>query len=458
MLTCCTEDAHVANYKVDLTFNVDLMESSEGQMKAAQIPPGAVALISIETEGGDLIVDEQEVTITQNKDGYVTTPLRLPKGSYRLVDLMVLDESGEVAFVTPREGSELSQNVKRYLPYEINEESSVDTRFGLIDTRKKAPKHFGYDCFRGKQHNLKVQVFIAEENSSHLQRATAEALIMKGLDTLRRYKLNHNMNFISFKGNPGETYTLVVVKDSYARFAKDFKINQISGKPLKVVLQPAFSVVGITTGENNHFGIQFDAPWIFDFHVDWGDGTTEIWTSGITTSLEHYYAEPGHYFVSVTGNGLDSAVYVGNLGSARIQRLGMKHLIKLTDFRIEYSWGPEVVDLRHNKLLNVVSYYPGVLEEDPTLRRIRIPNDADIYQLELVGSTNLESESLNGVIDAIHHQIVTKGRQGGDFLYHKWEDPNAPVATPSEASLEKLREMKHTYNWLVVPDPDGIPF
>ena len=460
MLTCCTEDTHVANDKVNLSFNVDLIESNEGHMKNVELPPGAVALISVETDGGDLVVDEEEVAIIQNSDGYITAPLRLPKGNYRLVDLMIIDKSGEVAFAAPREGSELSKKVARSLPYEINDDVRTDARLSLINTHKKGPKHFGYDCFRGKQQTIKVQVFIAEEYSDKLERASAEALIMKGLDTIRTYTLNHAMNFLSFKGNPAETYTLVVVKDSYARFAKDFKINQIPAKPLKVVLQPALSVVGITAGENNLFGIEFDAVWdIFDFHVDWGDGTTEIWTSGITTALEHSYSEPGHYFVSITGNGLDSAVSVGDLGrGGRIQRLGMKHLINLRDFRIEYSPGPELVDLRHNKLLDVVAYYPNPLDQNPTLRKIIIPNDANIHQLELVGSTNLEPESLNGVIDSIHHQIVTKGRRGGDFLYHRWVDVNQPVATPSEEALEKLREMKHSYNWLVVPDPDGIPF
>src|SRR5690606_25348401 len=86
MLTCCTEDTHVANDKVNLTFNVDLMESNKGHMKNVELPPGAVALMSVETDGGDLVVDEEEVAIIQNSDGYITAPLRLPKGNYRLVD------------------------------------------------------------------------------------------------------------------------------------------------------------------------------------------------------------------------------------------------------------------------------------------------------------------------------------------------------------------------------------
>src|SRR5690606_41534653 len=51
MLTCCTEDTHVANDKVNLTFNVDLMESNKGHMKNVELPPGAVALMSVETDG-----------------------------------------------------------------------------------------------------------------------------------------------------------------------------------------------------------------------------------------------------------------------------------------------------------------------------------------------------------------------------------------------------------------------
>ncbi len=457
LLTCCTEDAHVENDKVNLTFDVDLMEVNEGHLRSTVIPPGAMALISVETEHGEVVVDQQEVAIRRSGDGYQTDALRLPTGSYRLVDLMVVDESDEVVFAAPREGSALSREVVRSLPYEITGESRSDIRLSLLDTRKRAPKHFGYDCFRGKPHTFKVQVFTAEENNS-VQRTSAHALIMKGIDTLRMYRLTEHMNFITFRGNPGETYSLVVVKDSYSRFAKNFTFKTIPAKPLKVVLQPALSVVGVTTGDQNYFAMQLDPAWdIFDFQVDWGDGTNETWTSGVTTIVEHNYAYPGQYFISITGHGLDSVVLVGNLaGSGRLARLGMKHLVNLSDFRIEYGASPEVVDLSHSKRLNEIRLYPTPSDTSPYLEQLLIPNDANIYLLELVGQTSMKPESLNKVIDNLHHQVVNNPRSG-DFIYSTWEDHNTPIAPPSAEAIEKLKELKNVYNWLVVPDPDGVP-
>lgn len=454
MLTCCTEDTHVVNNKVNVIFSVDLIEESKGHMKSSEIPSGAMALVSVETENGEVVVDQEEVAIRRSDEGYLTDPLCLPPGNYRLVDLMVVDEAGEVVFAAPREGSALSQKVGHSLPYEITNKSLTDTRLSLLDTRKRSPKNFGYECFRGKQHMFKVQVFTAEENN-RLQRTHAQALIMKGLDTLRRYSLTDNMNFITFRGNPGETYSLVVVKDSYGRFARTFTTRQIPTKPLKIVLQPALTAVGVTTGEN-YFAMQVDPAWdIFDFQVDWGDGTSETWTSGVTTIVDHQYEYPGHYFISITGNGLDSVVLVGNL-EGRIARLGMKHLVNLRDFRIEYGEGPEVVDLRHNKLVNEIRLFPSSFDPSPDLKRLLIPDDAGIYLLELPGQTNIKPENLNHVIDNLYHQVVNNPRSG-DFIYSTWEDNNVPIATPSPEAIEKLKELKHTYNWLVVPDPDGEP-
>lgn len=458
MLTCCTEDTQVANDKLNVTFNIDLVEEGTGQLESVTIPHGAIVLISIETENGEVVIDQEPVAIRKNDSGYVTAPLHLTKGNYRLVDLMVADESGEVLFAAPREGSALSKKVSRSLPYEITNEMQVDTRLSLVDTRKKAPKHFGYDCFRGKQHTLKVQVFTSEEDGA-VHRATAEALIMKGLDTIRTYTLNNVMNFVTFKGTPGETYSLVVVKDSYARFSKDFKVNQIPAKPLKVVLQPALTLVGVTTGDNNRFGMQLDAAWgTFDFHIDWGDGTSEIFSPVTTTGVDHSYAHPGKYFISITGNGLDSVVLVGNLiGAGEIERVGLKHLVNLFDFVLEYARGPETIDLTNNKQLMYVLLYPHPLDPSPSLKTLLIPNDANIISLEVIGHTSLTSESINNVIDALHHQITTINPRRGTFDFSRSDDNNTPIAIPSESSMEKLREMKHTYNWFILPDPDGEP-
>lgn len=453
LMTSCTEEENRDPAKANLTFSFALTENKEGRTADGQLSPGASVLLSIESSNGALVLDQHKVLIQKDANGYITRPVHLPLGSYDLVEFIVVDGSEEVLYATPREGSVLSKVISQPLPFKFSIESDdvIDKRVAVLHTGTKTAKSFGYESFRRQPHSLKVQVHI--RNDKKLLPASAEALIMKGLDTLMMYQLSEKMNTLAFDGDPGETYTLVVVKDSYARFSQNFAVNDVKGKPLKIVMDPALTVVGIPRADQNYFGMQLDPAWgIFDFMVDWGDGTNEIWTSGNDTALGHFYQQPGHYFISITGNGLDSVVLVGNLvEQGRIQRLGMEHLVNLRDFRIEYGQGPKVIDLSHSPFLSEVRIYPREGEASP-LEDLIIPDNAAIYLLEIGGNLNLKAESLNELINDLHHQVANAPRSG-DFWYGRWEDPNVPVVTPSPEALAKLRDLKNTYGWVVNPDP-----
>lgn len=457
LLTSCLEENDADSAKVDLTFRLALKENLEGRITEAQRTHPAFALISVATPSGDLVLDQQEVALQQDADAYVTAPVALPQGRHRLVDLMIVDTSGEVRYATPRKGSEMSQRIARSLPYDfvIDSEKSFDHDIEVVDTHARTAASFGYESFRRGLHALKLQVFLSKDNK--LQQTSAEALIMKGLDTIRTYQLSEKMNLISFIGDPGQTYSLVVAKDSYARFSHDFTPETMNLKPIKVVLEPALTVVAVPLAEQNYFGMQLDPAWgIFDFNVDWGDGTTETWTSGVTTAVEHLYPQPGQYFISITGHALDSVVLVGNLaGGGDIQRLGLEHIINLHDFRIEYGQTPKVIDLTHSTFLAEVRIYPRPGEETQ-LEELYIPDNTFIHTLEIGANTNMKPESLNEVIRDLHHQVVNDPRQGS-FWYGVWYDEITPNVQPSAEAVALLRELKNTYHWSVFPDPDLLP-
>ena len=178
LLTSCVEEESRDYEKVNLTFSFALKENKEGRMAGAQISPGASVLISVEMSNGQLVVDQQEVAIQKDADGYVTAHLQLPEGNYRLADFMILGESGEVLYATPRQGSVLSQEIARSLPYNfaINSKETFDNRIEVLATQTKTAKSFGYDSFRRQPHSFKLQVYITKEKK--LLRTSAEALII----------------------------------------------------------------------------------------------------------------------------------------------------------------------------------------------------------------------------------------------------------------------------------------
>lgn len=455
VLASCVEEDSRDHAKVNLTFSFALQENKEGRTTGLQTISGASVLVSVEMTNGELVLDQQEVAIQKGADGYVTAPLQLPPGTYRLVDFMVLGGSDEVLYATPRQGSVLSLEIARSLPYSfaLNSKDTFDNRIEVLATQTKTAENFGYNSFRRQAYSFKLQVYIPKDKQ--LLHTSAEALIMRGLDTLRMYPLSENMNTIAFSGDPAATYSLVVVKDAYKRFSQNFTMQHLSRKPVKVVLEPALTAVGVTIADRNYFGMQIDPAWgIFEYMIDWGDGTNENWISGTDTALEHFYQQPGHYFISITGHGLDSLVLVGNLaGGGQIKRLGLDHLVNLRDFRIEYGQGPKVIDLSHNKLLSEIRLYSRPDEISP-VEELIIPDNASIYNMEIGGNINMKPESLNELINDLHLQVVNNPRSG-TFWYALWEDDNVPMVTPSPEALAKLRDLKNTYHWQVIPDPDG---
>ena len=458
-LFSCAEDERLDSKIAQFTFSFTIGENSGGRNSPVDIPEGASLLLSLETNSGEAVLDQHQISLHKKGETYISDPVDLRDGKYKITDFFIVNDELDVIFATPRKGSPLSAEIAQSLPYIFISGTPDVSHLSMevLDARMKSVKNFGYSSFRKNKHSVKLQVFTPM--AKKLQSTTAEALIMKGLDTVQMYQLSAKMNTLTFNGEPRETYTLVVAKDSYSRFARDFTMEDLNGSmghsPLKVVLNPAFTVVGNPAPDQNYFAMQFDiwGPGGFDMNVDWGDGTNEIWRSGNTVLLDHYYQEPGKYFISVTGPRIDSAYMVGDIwpGDAEIERLGMDHLKQLVEFRMEYADGPKLIDLSHS-----TEWLSEIRINNAGVEDLRIPDNARLYTVELAGNKNLTSESLNEIINDLHHQVVTKPPHSGDFYFYA-DDYNTPVAEPSPESWEKLREMKHDFGWLVIPDPDFIP-
>ena len=450
IFSCSEEHARLDSKKMQFTFSLPI-ENSGGRTRV-DLPDGASLLISLEKGNGEVILEQHQIALQKEGDSYVSATIELANGNYNIIDFRVVDDSLKVLFATPRKGSPLSAKIAQALPYRFisDESSGSHLRIEVLDARMKTSKSFGYSSFRKSSHSLKLQVFIPKGKT--MQMTNAEALLMKGLDTLEIYPLSTKMNTLTFNGDVGETYTLVVVKDAYTRFAHDFTVNALKKKhnPLKVVLEPALTVVAIPIQDRNYFVLQFDALGNFEFKVDWGDGTSELWGSGITTELSHYYQEPGKYFVSVTGHALDSVSLVGDIGVGNIERFGMEHLINLREFRMEWAPGPKTIDLSHNPLITEIRTFNAAVED------LIIPNHATIRLMELVGATRLKKESLDEIINDLHYQATNS--PSGDFSYvFSYSMPfsdDIPILEPSPESLEKLSDLKNVYGWTVIPDPD----
>lgn len=412
--------------------------------KSLIVPAKASALITVENKAGETVLDHYELKIRNDGDHLSCEPVNLPKGNYTLTHFVIIDDSGDPLYATPLKNTSLGATVDRPLPYTVPSESDSEIMLPLLDVRVHSLESMGYKTYGSNL--IKLQAYIPNRGNNKL--TTAEAYIMQGNDTVEVYPLGAKLNLIPFNGQPGETYSLVVIKDSYSRFSYDLQTGNLPKTPIKAVLDPALTVVGIPITDQNYFSMQLDGVPVADFNIDWGDGTTTTWTSGITTLLDHYYDEPGKYFISITSPSLETIVMVGDLqGGSDIERIGMQHLSRLFEFRMEWHPGPKVLDFTHCGILSEIRIGPGNLED------IIIPNDANIYLLELVGNINVKQESFDELINDLHHQITNNPRSG-DLLFNRLESVDLPIVDPSPETIEKLLELKNTYHWYMVPNPE----
>lgn len=442
-LFSCTEQDNLVRDTTNVSFRVAPQTPS-----GTEFPEGASLVISVESPDGNRKLEQHEIKSQDVDEGLVSLPLKLHTGEYVVTEFMVVDKSGKVIYAAPMTGSALAPLADLTLPYKFRlEENGLTIEMPVLDATRNPAASFGYDTFKKKPSAFKVEVLIPAGSSQ--VKTTGEAFILQGLDTLEIFPLGAETNTIVFDGDPDQTYTLVVIKDAYSRFAYESTlkglVQQFKNKPLRAVLQPALTVVAVPR-HDNYFGMQFDT---FGgghiFTIDFGDGTSQQWESGITVSVDHYYPEPGRYFISITGD-LSTALLVGNTyGDGDIKRINLDHLTNLFEFRMEQTPGPSVIDFTNNREIREIRIYNTVVTD------VDIRNDGKIYLFEIPGNIHFQAESLNEAIDDVYTQVINSVPRSGDFWFSNGEEP---IVQPSEESIEKLRILKNTYNWYVTPDPD----
>jgi hypothetical protein len=449
-LFSCTDQDGLVPDKTNVSFSATPRISRGAGV--TEFPQGASLMISVESANGNQLLDQQEIKLQDVNEGYISLPVKLLAGDYVVTQFMVLNKAGEVIYAAPLKGSELATLADATLPYTFKAENdALKIEIPVLNATQIAADKFGYDSFKKKASAFKVEVLIPSGGAQ--EKTTGEAFILQGFDTLEIFPLAAETNTIVFNGNPDETYTLVVIKDAYSRFAYESTlkglVQQFKNKPLRAELEPALTFVAVPIQDQNYFGMQFDT---FGgghmFTVDFGDGTPpQQWESGITVLVDHYYSQPGRYFVSITGD-LTTALLVGNsYGVGDIKRLNLDHLTNLFEFRMEYAPGPAVIDFTHNKQLKEIRIYgTDVVDVD-------IPSDGMIYLFDFGGNLSLLPESLNEIVDDLYIQVVNSPRSG-DFWFSTFENNEEPMVQPSAEAIEKLRILKNTYNWFINPNPD----
>ncbi len=415
---------------------------------------GQSLVVTVADSEGNTPLFNEVVTFRAEGDGYITTPVSLPGGTYEVVNFAIIDDADQMVFAAPASTSLAAQEINHPVGREflVVPDQRVTLPVSLLPVANRNPQDFGYHAFRVSKQTLKVIVFADGESGP----VTAHARLLDNEgNTVATYELRAAMNHIPVFGNDGARYTLVVSRAGFSTFQYDLKSGHLPNRPIKIhldVMAAAFTMlVYVEAGTSRQFNFSIVGPG-GTINLDWGDGTDTTFTmGGEWGELIHAYASDGNYPVTLTGDIAEIRQFYSAYGQGMIDEINFEHLTSLVEVRFALTRSPSTIDLSHNTNLNFV-----MLAGLPALETVLLPEHHDIAVMDITGPNNMQTAAVDAVVDNIYSNAVAKGIVNGNFgIAREWfheEGDYSMAGPPSGASVSKLKTLRSAYGWYLLPE------
>lgn len=450
----CRDEESVTLGKIQFTFHASSLNPG-GRVKSS-LPDGSLLFVSIERSNGEVLYAMKELALLKFGEQYMSEPLALPHGEYFITDLIITDASHTVIYATPKNDSPLATLVEHPLPisFSVNESDVTDLSVEVIATDAHLPAEFGYASFGilvVPTEVFQLAVFIPNEQSFIL--TSAQAFILHDEDTLYRASLPAATSSIAFATSPDEFYTLVLIKESYGKYSRTFRVNdlkdELNGTPLSVMLQPALTFTALANRtdhpQSRLFELRLDInPSAAEsVTIDWGDGTIEEYHTG--TSLQsHQYAAKGPYFVSVYGELQAIEEFSVYYCCNDIGEISLRFVPELKRLAMVLCKTPSTIDVSHNLKLESIEL------SESSVVSLDVSNNIHLKYFDIAFNPNFSTESLTEIIHDLYQHAVTHNNTNGYFTFFSGQ--GGMIGPPSDTALEELRILRDDYHWTLNPD------
>lgn len=439
----------------DVSFSLGLLRDEDASgRKKAEIPDGAVVLITLTKADGTPVLSQERINILHMGEGLVTAPIRLAPGDYTITDFWVVQDSSEVLFLIPKAGSTMASHVSKPVPFNFSVDADGVTNISVqvISTQNQEPEDFGYVSFNLSVVDIytpdyfRIAVFVATEDGLTL--TGAEAIFIETFGPFAMRQLEAKINTIEEGGDLsfGRGVTLRINKPGYVSFEGFVSLSAIETyktAPLNVILEkaaPAHSpsmVIGggWMTGPSPELSFRMEGAGVF--YVAWGNGFIEKFAFNGGTLRERYnFDDSGPRTITVKGD-LDKIVSmeIGGLVAPGLTALNIDALPNLRSFRFgeDFMGMNDIVDLdlsSQTKLDSIsLEYHEAhmILPSQHTLRYVDVNYWVDDYSV-FVGN--------------IYANAVAKNIRNGFFRYRYPTNNQLP-----QDAVEKLITLAEHYGW-----------
>src|SRR5688500_4757607 len=112
VVTSCDDAKHTKPGHGQVTFSLDLNSTSQGRV--AQEPHALI--VTVVDKNNIPVLNKKKITLYSFNGSFISEPLDLKSGTYKLTEFFVLDENNNIVYATPLEGSPLAYLVNDPLP------------------------------------------------------------------------------------------------------------------------------------------------------------------------------------------------------------------------------------------------------------------------------------------------------------------------------------------------------
>ncbi len=285
-ISCDKDDSFDPNAKGELVLGFTSNENLLNLKNSFKTGPVSL-LLSVKNNSGDYEFYNEKIELYKFNNEYISSPISFLVGEYQITDFMVLDESNNVLYATPKEGSSKEYLVSDPLiiDFIVFEDDVTKISPEVISTENITPEDFGYNTFSFNQietFNFLTAIFIYDDINQNFDLTEADALIISGSDTLFNNNLEAVTNLITVNANY-DAYTIKITKSGYEDYSETFSKDSLEkhfSKPLTIILSEGNILVlrpNAEDGKDATIGNYYD-------YVDRNFGTYEEFTANAWTT------------------------------------------------------------------------------------------------------------------------------------------------------------------------------
>lgn len=248
----------------EVQFQPEMIDFVNGNVNARlEAVAASTILVTIEDDKGVVVKNKVSIKLSNFNGSYISQPLVLKDGVYKLKEFLVLDAASNVLYATPLTGSALASVVTTPLPmtFTVTNQKLSTVIPQVVSTLTKTAGSFGYLTFNFavvETLDFNLAVFAFNKTTVAYDLVTSDVTLKNGTTEMYKGIFPANIQAISIKDEKAGTYTLTVSKTGYKTYTGTYTYADLKAAfddPINVILEEATVATTVTDIDGNVYPI-----------------------------------------------------------------------------------------------------------------------------------------------------------------------------------------------------------